>query len=63
MKVYVLTDTEAGWDCVRGVFTSKDKVADYFNPRLPEDKVPFSGDTIELWINENGYALHEEELQ
>lgn len=30
MIVYVVTNVEAGWDCVCGVFSSAEELADYF---------------------------------
>lgn len=31
MRVYVVTNVEDGWDCVRGVFLSAESLIDYFN--------------------------------
>lgn len=38
MKVYVVTNVESGWDCVRGVYTNKESVEKYVR-NVMEDKL------------------------
>lgn len=50
MKVFVVTNVEAGWDCVRGVFGSFKSLANH----LLEDR--FDEDEIDKMI-EAGYSI------
>jgi len=36
--VYVVTNVEAGWDCVRGVYSSYESLLDYFLERYEDDE-------------------------
>lgn len=36
--VYVVTNVEAGWDCVRGVYSTYESLLDYFLERYEDDK-------------------------
>jgi len=56
MTVFVLTNTELGWDCVIGVFQTEQGVLDYFNQDLG-----YEYKTIEE-TGEDGYVVHETTL-
>lgn len=56
--VYVLTDTELGWDCVIGVFKSEEGLLAYINEDL--DTPVNSIDDIESVYD--SYVVHEEYL-
>jgi len=43
-RIYVVTDAEAGWDCVRGVFTTKELAYKY----ILDDEFSDELDEIEL---------------
>ena len=71
-KVYVVTDTEAGWDSVQGVFGSFETLKEFFLGRYayPEsrheyEQIEFCNDLSELddFISDNtGYVIFEEEI-
>lgn len=75
MKVYVVTNPEDGWDCVRGVFSSVEKLAKYFTERkisfknensdwVIKDFTGLSLDEIDEFLSENNfsYVTHEKIL-
>lgn len=41
IKVFVVTDTEAGWDCVRGVYLNREQIAGHWG--IPVEDVPEDG--------------------
>lgn len=71
MKVYVVTNPEDGWDCVRGVFSSEEKLAEYFTEKeLTDDDgdikdfTGMSAMDIDEFLSDNDYNFitHEQEL-
>jgi hypothetical protein len=55
--VYVITGLDLGWDCVCGVFTSMEAVADYFN----EDLGGYT--TTEIHERLSCYVVHRNTLE
>lgn len=56
-NVFVLTDTELGWDCVRGVFTSYEDIVEYYNTDIADDNE--ITDTRDL---PDCYVIHSERI-
>ena len=54
-EVFVITNHELGWDCVCGVFSTREKALDY----LKEISSDIKGGRIEEWADENNYIIHE----
>ncbi len=59
-QIYVVTDAEAGWDCVRGVFTTKELayksiLRDEFNDKLSEKELDDLVESVKYGI----YIIHE----
>lgn len=78
MKVYVVTRVDAGWDCVRGVFSNESLLANFFNglelvhyneETDIDDIMDFTGmsaNDIQETLYECGedyYIIHEETLE
>ena len=64
MKYFVLTNTEAGWDCVRGIYQAVDEqpVRDFIEEKWLDstnDPVKAEKDRLEFW---DKYILHEKDL-
>lgn len=58
--VWVVTKPEDGWDCVRGVYTTKEGaykriLDDKYDPNLSEGE-------LNNLIDESGYVIHDERL-
>lgn len=75
MTVYVVTNPENGWDCVCGVFSSEENLAEYFNERqlayydedgdeIIKDFTGMSLMEIDEFLSDNdfNYITHEEVL-
>lgn len=56
MKIYIITDTEAGWDCVRGVYNTKQAAIKMCAEM--EEVNPDEWDE-----GESRYIIHEKRLQ
>ena len=66
MEVYVVTDTEAGWDCIRGVYSSIPAlVSDWIDEdAFTEEEYNQLGiATVVRWLDDTQYVLHITELQ
>jgi hypothetical protein len=50
--VYVVTNCESGWDCVEGVYTTREKAVAFIKDRYPNDEIE---DTM--------LVIHEERLR
>jgi hypothetical protein len=54
--VYIVTDTEAGWDCIMAVFSSKESAEDYLVYSRGLDRLEvMKGET-------DPYVIHEEQV-
>jgi len=76
-KVYVVTNVEAGWDCVMGVFASLESLLDYFIDcgrscymRYNDDDelyFPINKDTtldeLEDYVQEGPHVIREETIR
>lgn len=61
-KVFVVTNPEAGWDCVRGVYSSKRQALE---DKLDDEDYDVSNKTdaeLEERLDEKGYILHDTSL-
>lgn len=54
-EVFVITNPQHGWDCVCGVFSTREKAFEY----LKEISSDLKGGRIEEWAEENNYIIHE----
>ena len=60
MKIYVVTNVENGWDCVVGVFKTREKAIDYLREGDDEEIAKL---TDQQWLDDTSYIIHEERLQ
>lgn len=57
MKIYIVTDTEAGWDCVCGVYNNFREAYEAYGGTLPGGYKDLDCEEIEP------YMVHEKELK
>jgi hypothetical protein len=53
MIVYIVTDVEAGWDCIKAVFNSKEKAEQYLIIDMGQDEEKvLKNDVDQFYIHE-----------
>ena len=57
-KVFVITNPELGWDCVCGVFSTREKALDYLEEIGIDDDLE-DGMSFEEFIEKNNFIIHE----
>jgi hypothetical protein len=63
MIVYVLTDAEAGWDCVRGVFKTPESLIKEMVRKFPNLEGLDLDDIIEFLSENTGLVVSESILE